>query len=136
MKKIWSMINALLLVLIFLLILLVPERLFVFDNNLCVFEIAVIVVLLSNALFFLVNFILSFVKIQRVKPCMGSAIFDLLLSGFSILLLMVIKVMSDEIAREWDPMSASIWSEGEFFILLVAFLMIMAVQLINYIRRE
>mgnify|MGYP000598524822 CR=1 FL=1 len=134
-KRIWSFINSILLVLILVLILLAPEKIFIIDNHISLLEKILFLSLVSNAVYFIITFTLSFVKIQRVRPCMGFTVFNLLGSGFSIVLLMIIKVMSDELAHEWQSQNSSIWSEGEYFILIISFLLMLAIQIPAYFKR-
>ena len=120
LKRIWSYSNAILLVISTGMVMIWPERFFVADDQVNVTEIFVILTFVFTAVFLFAFFISSFITIQRSKECKGNVIFFLLGSLLSILFLMVVKVMSDEITHEWIPDKRTIFQYGEFWLLISA----------------
>jgi cell division protein FtsW (lipid II flippase) len=118
LKRIWSYANAVLLLIAIITFMVWPEKYFLSEDQNNMPEIFVMLTLISTAAFLFTFFISSFITIQRSRECNGNVIFYLLGSLLSILFLMVIKVMSDEIAREWLPAERTVYQHGEFWLLI------------------
>ena len=114
---IWAYANSLFLLFFLFNALVFPERIFMIDTEWGVLNIIMFLMVLSVVAFHSSVFLHSFIHIQKAKQCDVQVVLTLLLSFFSLLLVMIAKVMSDEVAHEWVIGSNKIYHHGEFWIL-------------------
>ena len=116
-KRIWALANSILLVFVLISLAIWPERFFVIDDERRPIEVFVFLVIVSSATFLLTLFISSFISIQKNKECKGDAIFHLMGSMLTLLFLMAVKVLADEIGHEWKLIAEKVSQHGEFWLM-------------------
>ena len=117
LKRIWALSNSVLMIFVLFCLAIWPERFFVIGDERRSIEIFVVIVMLFSTIFLLTLFISSFVTIQRSKECEGTTIFHLIGSMLSLLFLMAVKVLADEIGHEWVLGMEKVTQHGEFWIM-------------------
>lgn len=134
-QHLWAYANSVFLFFILFNVFVFPEHIFVIDAGWGILTIVLSFMVLSVVAFHSSVFLHSFVLIQRAKQCNGQTVWALLLSFFSLLLLMISKVMSDEVAHEWVIGSNKIYHHGEFWILTICLFVMILFVLIPLFRR-
>lgn len=116
-KRIWALANSILLVFVLVSLAIWPERFFVISDERRPIEIFVFLVIVSSATFLLTLFISSFISIQKSRECKGDTIFYLIGSMLTLLFLMAVKVLADEIGHEWNLVAEKVTQHGEFWLM-------------------
>lgn len=116
-KRIWALTNSVLLVLVLVCLAIWPERFFIIGRERRPVEFFVFFTIVSTAVLLLTLFITSFMNIQRNRECKEVSIFHLIGSMLSLLFLMAVKVLADEIGHEWIPEAGNVTQQGEFWIM-------------------
>ena len=129
-KRLWALTNAILMVAVLIFLAVWPERFFVVGDEHRFIEVFVLLAIASSASFLFVLFISSFIAIQKSKECKGSSIFHLIGSMLSLLFLMAVKVLADEIAHEWNLVSEKVMQHGEFWIIFACLGLVLGFMLL------
>jgi len=136
LKRIWALINSALLIPVLICLVILPKRFFVIGDGRNLIEMFVVLVIISSATFLLVLFISSFMTIQRSKECEGLTIFHLIGSMLSLLFLMAVKVLADEIGHEWNPMTEKVTQLGEFWLMYAFLCLVLAFMAFVGLKKE
>ena len=135
-KRLWALANAILMVAVLIFLAVWPEHFFIIGDGHRFIEVFVLLVIASSASFLLVLFISSFIAIQKGKECKGSSIFHLIGSMLSLLFLMAVKVLADEIAHEWNLVSEKVMQHGEFWIIYACLGLVLGFMLLVGIKKD
>ena len=132
-KRVWTFTNIGFLAFFLFIARIYPKNMFVIDQAGGVLKICILFMIVSITVFLFLSFIASFISIQRAKLCNLRNLGTLLLNLFSLLFLMIAKVMADDIAHEWIPGSNKPIQLGEFWIFTICLLFIIFFMLTPFI---
>lgn len=135
-QRIWAIANSVLMIFVLISLAIWPERFFILGDERLPVEIFVLLVIVSSAAFLFILFITSFMSIQRSKECKGETIFNLIGSMLSLLFLMAVKVLADEIGHEWIPETGSVTHHGEFWIMYACLGLVLGFMMLTGLKKK
>jgi|GEM_PF-6381875 len=135
-KRIWALTNSILLGFVMISLAIWPERFFVIGGEPRPIEVFVFLVIVSAATFLLTLFISSFIIIQKSKECKENTIFYLIGSMLTLLFLMAVKVLADEIGHEWRIVADKITQLGEFWLMYACLGLVLGFMALVGIKKE
>ena len=135
-RRIWAIANSTLLCFVLIFLAIWPERFFVIGPERRPIEIFVLLVIVSSATFLLVLFISSFMTIHRSTKCHGNTIFELIGSMLSLLFMMAVKVLADEIGHELNMAAETVSQHGEFWIMLAFLVLVLGFMAFVGLKKE